>query len=124
MILFEDHVPANRWISNCEGPSTRFWRARSRRGHAPGRVDRSWAWYRERFRSCRVTGLWPEQQRNGASAALPRRLVDEARKQDPGRQRARLAMDAANRFMSAMAGNLPGYEEACRALYAADRATL
>ena len=63
---------------------------------------------------------WLEQQRNGASAAL-RRLVDEARKQDPGRQRARLAMDAANRFMSAMAGNLPGYEEACRALYAADR---
>jgi hypothetical protein len=63
---------------------------------------------------------WLEQQRNGASAAL-RRLVDEARKQDPGRQRARLAMDAANRFMSAMAGNLPGYEEAGRALYAADR---
>jgi len=63
---------------------------------------------------------WLEQQRNGASAAL-RRLVDEARKQDPGRQRARLAMDAANRFMSAIAGNLPGYEEACRALYAGDR---
>jgi Uncharacterized protein conserved in bacteria len=63
---------------------------------------------------------WLEQQRNGASAAL-RRLVDQARKQDPDGQRGHLAMDAANRFMSAVAGNLPGYEEACRALYAANR---
>jgi uncharacterized protein len=64
---------------------------------------------------------WLEQQPNGASAAL-RRLVDQARKQDPERQRARLAMDAAIRFMSAMAGNLPGFEEASRALYGADGA--
>ena len=64
---------------------------------------------------------WLEQQPNGASAAL-RRLVDQARKQDPDKQRARLAMDAACRVMSAMAGNLPGYEEASRALYAADEA--
>jgi hypothetical protein len=64
---------------------------------------------------------WLEQQRNGASAAL-RRLVDEARKQDPAGQRAQLAMDAANRFMSAMTGNLPGHEEASRALYASNRA--
>lgn len=63
---------------------------------------------------------WLEQQPNGASAAL-RRLVDEGRKREPGKQRARLAMDAANRFLSAMAGNLPGYEEATRALYAAHR---
>jgi hypothetical protein len=64
---------------------------------------------------------WLEQQPNGASAAL-RRLVDEARKRAPGEQRARLAREAAGRFMSAMAGNLPAYEEASRALYAADRA--
>jgi hypothetical protein len=64
---------------------------------------------------------WLEQQRNGASAVL-RRLVDEARKQDPTGQRAQLAMDAANRFMSAMTGDLPGHEEASRALYAANRA--
>jgi uncharacterized protein len=63
---------------------------------------------------------WLEQQPNGASAAL-RRLVDEGRKREPEKQRARLAMDAANRFLSAMAGNLPGYEEATRALYAANR---
>jgi len=30
-------------------------------------------------------------------------------------------MDAANRFLSAMAGNLAGYEEATRALYAGNR---
>jgi hypothetical protein len=66
---------------------------------------------------------WLEQQPNGASAAL-RRLVDQARKRDPGKERARLATEAAGRFMSAMAGNLPGYEEASRALYAADRARL
>ena len=64
---------------------------------------------------------WLEQQPNGASAVL-RRLVDEARKREPGEQRARLARQAADRFMSAMAGNLPGYEEASRALYAANRA--
>jgi uncharacterized protein len=64
---------------------------------------------------------WLEQQPNGASAAL-RRLVDQARKRDPGEQRARQAREAAGRFMTAMAGNLPGYEEASRALYAVDRA--
>lgn len=63
---------------------------------------------------------WLEQQPNGASAAL-RRLVDEARKRDPEGQRARATKDAAVRFLSAMAGNFPGYEEATRALYAEDR---
>ena len=64
---------------------------------------------------------WLESQPNGASAAL-RRLVDEARKRDPGKERARLATEAAGRILSAMAGNLPGYEEASRALYTANRA--
>jgi hypothetical protein len=59
---------------------------------------------------------WLEQQPNGASAAL-RRLVDEARNRDPEKQKCRLAIDATYRFMSAMAGNLPGFEEANRALY-------
>jgi hypothetical protein len=59
---------------------------------------------------------WLEQQPNGASAAL-RRLVDEARKRNPGEERRRLAIEAANRFLTAMAGNLPGYEEATRALF-------
>ncbi len=59
---------------------------------------------------------WLEQQPNGASAAI-RRLVDEARKQDPDAERQRLAIEAASRVMSALAGNLPGYEEATRALF-------
>jgi hypothetical protein len=63
---------------------------------------------------------WLEQQPSGASAAL-RRLVDEARKTDPGEQRVRSLIEAADRFLSAMAGNLPGYEEVTRALYARDR---
>jgi hypothetical protein len=62
---------------------------------------------------------WLEQQPNGISAAL-RRLVDEARKREPGRQRARALRDAASRFMTAMAGDRPGYEEASRALYAGE----
>ena len=62
---------------------------------------------------------WLEQQPNGISAAL-RRLVDEASKRDPGEERARRAREAAGRFMTAMAGNLPGYEEASRALFGKD----
>jgi uncharacterized protein len=64
---------------------------------------------------------WLEQQPNGISAAL-RRLVEEASKRDPGEERARLAREAASRVMSVMAGNLPGFEEASRALFARDRA--
>jgi hypothetical protein len=63
---------------------------------------------------------WLELQPNGASAAL-RRLVEEAKKRDPEGDRVRLAIEAANRFMTAMAGNLPHYEEASRALFAKDQ---
>lgn len=62
---------------------------------------------------------WLEQQPQGASAAL-RRLVDAARKQDPDGERARRCRDAISRVMWTMAGNLPGFEEASRALFAAD----
>ena len=63
---------------------------------------------------------WLASQRGGASHAL-RRLVDEARRADGGQSRWRAAQETAYRFMSAMAGNLPGFEEASRALFAADR---
>jgi hypothetical protein len=63
---------------------------------------------------------WLEDQPNGASAAL-RRLVDEARKHEPEKQRKRRAQAAAGRALSALAGDLPDYEEASRALYAGDR---
>ena len=62
---------------------------------------------------------WLEQQPNGISAAL-RRLVDEARKHDPEAEQARLAREATSRFMTAMAGNLPDFEEASRALFGKD----
>lgn len=62
---------------------------------------------------------WLEQQPNGISAAV-RRLVEEARKRDPGEQEARLAREAAYRFMTALAGNLPNFEEASRALFGKD----
>jgi len=63
---------------------------------------------------------WLEEQPNGISAAL-RRLVDEARKREPEKERARRAVEATSRFMSALAGNRPGFEEASRALFAGDR---
>jgi len=66
---------------------------------------------------------WLEEQPNGASAAL-RRLVDEARKRDEVKTRVRRSLDAAARFMSAMAGDFAGYEEATRALYKKDRERL
>jgi hypothetical protein len=64
---------------------------------------------------------WLEEQPNGISAAL-RRLVDEASKRDPDKQRARKAREATGRFMTALAGDRPNFEEAMRALYAGDRA--
>jgi hypothetical protein len=63
---------------------------------------------------------WLENQPQGASAAL-RRLVDEARKRDPEGERRQQARDAAAKFMWTMAGDLPGFEEASRALFADDR---
>lgn len=64
---------------------------------------------------------WLGTQRGGASHAL-RRLVDEARRADQGASDIRVRRDAAYRFMSAMAGNLSGFEEASRALFASDAA--
>jgi len=64
---------------------------------------------------------WLETQRGGASAAL-RRLVDQARAEHADQDRVRDAQDRANRFLTALGGNLPGFEEAMRALYAGDRA--
>jgi uncharacterized protein len=62
---------------------------------------------------------WLAEQRGGASAAL-RRLVDAASKANASQDAVRLAIEAAHRFMWDMAGNLPGFEEASRALFAQD----
>jgi len=64
---------------------------------------------------------WLATQPGGASVTL-RRLVDEARRSGASSQRQREAREAAYRFMSAMAGNLPAFEEATRALFAGDAA--
>ena len=62
---------------------------------------------------------WLAQQTGGASVVI-RRLVDEARRNGEDGNRERLAQEAAYKFMSAMAGNRPHYEEAIRALFAGD----
>lgn len=62
---------------------------------------------------------WLDKQRGGASATL-RRLVDRARKGHASGDNKRLAQDRTQRFISAIAGDLPGYEEATRALYSGD----
>ncbi|PYE26224.1 hypothetical protein C7410_103140 [Paraburkholderia silvatlantica] len=63
---------------------------------------------------------WLGAQPGGASVVL-RRLVDAARHTSEARERVRAAQEAAHRFMTALAGNLPDYEEALRALYAGER---
>jgi uncharacterized protein len=63
---------------------------------------------------------WLNTQSGGASVAL-RRLVEDARRSNGDRDRQRAARDAAYHFMSAMAGDLPHFEEASRALFADDR---
>jgi hypothetical protein len=62
---------------------------------------------------------WLGAQPGGASVAL-RKLVEAARRSSGDLDRGRAARDAAYHFMSAMAGNLPGFEEASRALFASD----
>jgi uncharacterized protein len=64
---------------------------------------------------------WLAQQPGGASVAL-RRLVEEARRNGEDRDRVRQAQDAAYRFMAAMAGDRPHYEDAIRALFADEAA--
>ena len=62
---------------------------------------------------------WLATQPGGASAAV-RRLVDSARQSSVDRDRIRTAKESAYRFISAMAGNEQGFEEATRALFAGD----
>jgi len=63
---------------------------------------------------------WLATQPGGASVAL-RKLVEEARRANEGKDCLRRAQEAAYRFMSAMAGNENGFEEVTRALFAGNR---
>ena len=62
---------------------------------------------------------WLEEQPSGASAAL-RRMVEQAIKHEPGKEHARRIRAALSRFLTAIAGDRPGFEDACRALFAGD----
>jgi hypothetical protein len=64
---------------------------------------------------------WLATQPGGASAAL-RRLVDQARRETGDADAIRQVHEATYRVMTALAGDLPGYEEATRALFAGDQA--
>lgn len=63
---------------------------------------------------------WLAAQPGGASVAL-RKLVDQARKASEWDDMVRRIREATSRFLSAIAGDLPQYEEATRALFAGDK---
>ncbi len=62
---------------------------------------------------------WLSSQPGGASVTL-RKLVEEAKREGQGAERARRSQEAAYKFMYAMAGDFPGFEEASRAFFAKD----
>jgi hypothetical protein len=64
---------------------------------------------------------WLNRQPGGASVAL-RKLVDEARKTHGGRDQVRQAQEVTYQFLLAIGGDLPGFEEALRALFAGRQA--
>jgi uncharacterized protein len=59
---------------------------------------------------------WLGSQPSGASVAL-RKLVEQARRANQEKDRLRLAQESAYRFISTMAGDEVGFEEAARALF-------
>ena len=63
---------------------------------------------------------WLNRQPGGASVAL-RKLVEEGRRANEGKDTVRASREAAYRFMTEIAGDLAGFEEATRALFAGDR---
>lgn len=62
---------------------------------------------------------WLATQQGGASASL-RRLVDDAKKKYEGGSTLKQAQERTYKFMSIVAGDMKGYEEALRALYKKD----
>ncbi len=63
---------------------------------------------------------WLSKQSGGASVTL-RKLVEAARAAGGDEELRRLSRESTYRFMSAMGGNFPGYEEAIRALFAGNQ---
>ncbi len=75
-------------------------------GHEVTLLPRHWEWLRD--------------QPGGASVVL-RKLVEQARHDNKEIDQTRFSRNAVSRFITTMAGNLPGYEEANRALFANDK---
>lgn len=66
---------------------------------------------------------WLAAQPGGASVAL-RKLVEQAKRSNADKDERRLAHERAYHFMTAIGGDLPGFEEATRALFAHDKQSL
>lgn len=64
---------------------------------------------------------WLARDSRNVSATL-RRLIDEARRREGLHRPRKQVQESAYRFMTTMAGDLAGYEEATRALFADDEA--
>ncbi len=62
---------------------------------------------------------WLERQASGLSGTL-RRLVEQASRDEPPKERALRIRGALSRFLTSMAGDRPHYEEATRALFNGD----
>ena len=63
---------------------------------------------------------WLASQPSGASATI-RKLIEEAKKRSATHNSVKQVQERVYRFMSVIAGDMKGYEEALRALYKADR---
>lgn len=63
---------------------------------------------------------WLNRQPGGASVTL-RKLVEEAKRAGASKEQVRQSQEATYRFLVAMAGDSVGFEEATRALFAANR---
>ncbi|MBT3275512.1 MAG: DUF2239 family protein [Spirochaetales bacterium] len=70
---------------------------------------------------CLLPGQWQwlEEQPRNASSTL-RRLVHDAMKHESAEDRVKREIASVGKFMWTMTGDMPGFEEASRALYAGD----
>ena len=68
-----------------------------------------------------VARLFPESAQPGGASVALRKLVESARRSGEAKDRVRQAQEITYRFMTAMAGNEAEFDEAIRALFAADK---
>ena len=109
---FPSAVEADADATTGEAPATPRGRGRPRLGVVAREVTllpRHWAWLAE--------------QPGGASVVL-RRLVEAASRAGADEDRQRRHSERTYHFLQAIAGDLPGFEEAIRVLFAHDRAGL